>query len=296
MPSILVTGSRGQLGSELQVLAPLYKDFDFLFTDSSTLNIGDKEAVTQVFASAKPDYCINCAAYTAVDRAETEPEKAFQANAAAVGYLAEACNKAGAKLIHISTDYVFDGTANQPIREDSQVHPLGVYGNTKQQGEALALSIATDSIIIRTSWVYSSFGNNFVKTMLRLMTERPSLNVVNDQIGTPTYAADLAKAILEIIVVIETTTGKDRYSGIYHYSNAGEISWFDFAVAIRDLSHLSCQVNPIPTSAYPTPAKRPAYSVFDKSKISKEFGLPIYPWQDSLQACLLQIQQVLAKQ
>ncbi|MFT4023771.1 MAG: dTDP-4-dehydrorhamnose reductase [Flavihumibacter sp.] len=294
MPIVLVTGSRGQLGSELQVLAPLYPAFTFRFTDSSSMDIADEAAVQKWFDENKPDYCINCAAYTAVDKAETEPEKAFAANATAVGYLAAAAVKRGCRLIHISTDYVFDGTASQPIKEDEPVNPLGVYGSSKQRGEELALSLAPDSIIIRTSWVYSGFGANFVKTMLRLMAERPSLNVVNDQIGTPTYAADLAKAILDILVVLEKK-GADDYAGIYHYSNEGAISWFDFACAIAELTNSKCAVNPIPSSAYPTPAKRPAYSVFDKTKIKNTFHLEGIAWKDSLQACLLQIRQLLAK-
>lgn len=295
MPLVLVTGSRGQLGSELQVLAPLYRDLTFQFMDSASLNITDEAAVQQWFAENKPGYCINCAAYTAVDKAETEKEKAFAANADAVGYLAKAAAANGCRLIHISTDYVFDGTATGPIKEDQPVKPLGVYGASKQKGEALALSLVPGAIVIRTSWVYSSFGNNFVKTMLRLMSERPVLNVVDDQVGTPTYAADLAKAILDIVVVLEKGKSNDRYGGIYHYSNEGAISWFEFAQAIAALSGSKCQVNPIPSSAYPTPAKRPAYSVFDKTKIKSTFHLSGIAWEDSLQTCLLQIRQLLAK-
>ncbi|HOA37061.1 MAG TPA: dTDP-4-dehydrorhamnose reductase [Flavihumibacter sp.] len=295
MPSVLVTGSRGQLGSELQVLAPLYPTLQFHFMDSSSLNITDALAVEAWFEENKPDYCINCAAYTAVDKAETETEKAFAANASAVGYLATASAKQGTRFIHISTDYVFDGTATQPIKEDQPVKPLGVYGSTKQRGEELALTLAPGSIVIRTSWVYSSFGNNFVKTMLRLMADRPTLNVVNDQMGTPTYAADLAKAILDIVLFLESEKDESKYGGIYHYSNEGAISWFDFAKAIATMSGSKCEVNPIPSSAYPTPAKRPAYSVFDKTKIKNTFHLTGFAWQDSLQTCLLQIQQLLAK-
>lgn len=295
MPVVLVTGSRGQLGSELQVLAPLYSAYDFRFMDSSTLNITDQTAVDRWFSDNQPAYCINCAAYTAVDKAETEAEKAFAANADAVGFLAKAAARTGCRLIHVSTDYVFDGTATEPIRETAPVQPLGVYGASKQKGEDLALQYAPDSIVIRTSWVYSSFGNNFVKTMLRLMGERPSLNVVSDQVGTPTYAADLAKAILDIIVFIDKNGAENQVAGIYHYSNEGAISWFDFATAIAEISGSKCVVNPIPSSAYPTPAKRPAYSVFDKTKIRHTFHLPGIAWRDSLKTCLLQIQQSLAK-
>jgi dTDP-4-dehydrorhamnose reductase len=246
------------------------------------------------FEKHKPDYCINCAAYTAVDKAESEIAKANLVNATAVGFLAKAATANHCRLLHISTDYVFDGTATSPIDENASVHPLGVYGISKQQGETLAFEFSPETLIIRTSWVYSAYGNNFVKTMIRLMGERKELNVVNDQFGSPTYAADLAKAILDIIEFLEKKEDASVYSGIYHYANDGIISWYDFASAIREMISSSCVVHPIPTTAYPTPAKRPAYSVFNTTKINETFHVPIVPWRESLQTCLLQLQQFLA--
>lgn len=294
MKKILVTGANGQLGSELQQLAPLYPQFEFRFADSKTLPIDQQAAINEYFNAFQPDYCINCAAYTAVDKAESDADRAMLVNGTAVGWLAENCRQQRCRLIHISTDYVFDGTNTRPARETDPVHPLGVYGKSKLRGEELALEIAADSIVIRTSWVYSGFGNNFVKTMLRLMRERKELNVVNDQFGCPTYAADLAKALLEIVMRLDRDAAQGEFGGIYHYSNAGIISWYDFAVAIRDSIGSTCVVHPIPTAAYPTAAVRPAYSVLDNQKITTTFGLQQIPWRDSLQACLLQLQQYLA--
>ncbi|KIC90357.1 dTDP-4-dehydrorhamnose reductase [Flavihumibacter sp. ZG627] len=294
MKKILVTGSGGQLGTEIRQLSAFYPGFQFIFADSETLPI-DKEAFVESYISShKPDYCINCAAYTAVDKAETEVEKANQINGTAVGYLAKSLNKNGGRLIHISTDYVFDGSASKPLKETDKVHPLGIYGSSKLKGEELAMDYAPDSIILRTSWVYSAYGNNFVKTMLRLMSQREELNVVADQIGSPTYAADLAKAILDIIVQLDDLEQSASLGGIYHYSNDANISWYDFALAIKELSGSKCKINPIASTEYPTPAARPAYSVFDKQKISKVFGLPILNWKESLQICMLQLQQYLA--
>jgi dTDP-4-dehydrorhamnose reductase len=294
MKKILVTGAGGQLGSELQQLSVLYTHFQFHFTNSKELPIEDEAAVEQYFATHQPDFCINCAAYTAVDKAESEPEKAMLVNGTAVGFLAGAATRHNCRLLHISTDYVFDGSANVPISEDAPVKPLGAYGLSKLKGEELALSLAPDSIIIRTSWVYSAFGNNFLKTMIRLMGERKELNVVCDQFGCPTYAADLAKAILDIIVFLELHPHSREFGGIYNYTNKGIISWYDFAVTIRDLIHSPCVVHPIPTTAYPTPARRPAYSVLNTRKIRETFSLPVLPWKESLQHCILQLQQYLA--
>lgn len=293
MKKILVTGANGQLGSELQQLSALYPQFHFLFADSKVLPIDQADAVYGYFEKNQPDYCINCAAYTAVDKAETEIARAMLVNGTAVGFLAKAALANQCQFLHISTDYVFDGTAVAPIEENTPVNPLGIYGISKQQGEALAFEFSPGAIVVRTSWVYSAYGNNFVKTMLRLMGERKEFNVVKDQFGSPTYAADLAKAMLTIIGFLEKQEDPKQYSGIYHYSNQGIISRYDFALAIKDLVSSSCTVQPIPGSAYPTPAKRPAYSAFNTDKISKTFNIPILPWKESLQVCLLQLQQYL---
>lgn len=283
--TILVTGANGQLGSELQVIAPHYTNFKFLFATREELPIENEDAVKDYFANHAIDYCINCAAYTAVDKAEAEAENAFLINATAVANLARICEENKTQLIHISTDYVFDGTASQPYKEKDKTNPVSVYGKSKLQGEASAMQHAPSTIIIRTAWLYSSFKNNFVKTMLRLMKEKKSLptdrhgiNVVNDQFGCPTYAADLATAIMQII----TSNQSKANPGIYHYSNAGITNWYEFAVAIKELTSSNCVVNPIPTLQYPTPAKRPAYSVLDTTKIKETFGLVIPQWKDGL--------------
>ncbi len=278
----MVTGANGQLGSELRVLSVSYPAYNFLFVTKEELSIDNITAVKEYFNNHAIDYCINCAAYTAVDKAETEKEKAFQINADAVGYLAEACQLHNVQFIHVSTDYVFDGTATEPIKENQHVNPLGVYGTSKLKGEQQAISKNEETIIIRTSWVYSSFGNNFVKTMLRLMKEKESINVVSDQQGCPTYAADLAEAIMQIVI----KNSASKTPGIYNYSNLGKINWYEFAVAIKELTSSKCLVNPIPTSQYPTPAKRPQYSVLDTSKIQQTFGIIIPEWKKSLKKCL----------
>ncbi len=277
MQNILVTGKNGQLGNEIQVLASAYPHYNFLYTDIAELDITNKQLVSDFFNEHKPVTCINAAAYTAVDKAETERELAFKVNAEAVKNLAQACKKCTTQFIHVSTDYVFNGLATSPYKEDDPTDPVNYYGYTKLKSEEFAIAECPSSIIIRTSWVYSTFGNNFVKTMLWLMTERKSVSIVDDQVGSPTYAADLAQAILQI------ATLKQKTEGIYHYSNNGEISWFDFATAIKETSPGSCIVNPIPTSAYPTPAKRPAYSGFNKEKIQETFQLSIADWKVSLQ-------------
>jgi len=280
--TILVTGANGQLGKELQLLSLDFPSYSFLFVAKEGLNIADAAATEKYFAAQPIDFCINCAAYTAVDKAESEPENAFLVNGIAVATLAAVCKKNNSKLIHISTDYVFDGTATQPYKETDQTNPVSIYGQSKLQGEVLALENCPSTIIIRTAWVYSSFGNNFVKTMLRLMKERESINVVNDQLGCPTYAADLAAVIMQIIA-----SGKSNENpGIYHYANAGITNWYEFAIAIKKLSGSACAVNPITTAAYPTAAKRPAYSVLDTSKITSTFQLAIPAWEDSLKSCL----------
>jgi len=280
--TILVTGANGQLGKELQAFAHHYPSYHFLFVSKEELNIADAAATERYFTAQSIDFCINCAAYTAVDKAESDAENAFLINGTAVATLAAVCNKYNTQLIHISTDYVFDGTATKPYKETDPSNPVSVYGRSKLQGEIAALENNPSTIIIRTAWVFSSFGNNFVKTMLRLMKERESINVVNDQLGCPTYAADLAAAIMQIIA-----SGKsNKNPGIYHYSNAGITNWYAFAVSIKELSGSSCLVNPISTAQYPTAAKRPAYSVLDTTKIKNAFGVTIPSWEESLEQCL----------
>ncbi len=283
-PVILVTGKNGQLGNELQVLATAYPHYDFVFTDLPELDITDEGSLDQFFDQHRPSFCINAGAYTAVDKAETEKELTLRVNADAVGYLAKRCAQAGAGFVHISTDYVFNGTATEPYREDDPTDPVNYYGFSKLKGEEQALQFHPDVIIIRTSWVYSYFGHNFVKTMRRLMSERDSLNVVNDQVGSPTYAADLASVILQLIDKL--AEGKGNYGGIYHFSNEGIISWYDFAIAIRDISGLNCVVNPVPSTSYPTPAKRPSYSGMSKEKITRTFGVTVPDWRTSLEKCI----------
>jgi dTDP-4-dehydrorhamnose reductase len=291
MPKIFITGSNGQLGRELQSLAPDFPQQNFFFFDRSTLPIEDPDAINAFLTRERPAWLINCAAYTAVDKAEAEKETAFEINADAVGYLANACRKTDTRLIHISTDYVFDGTSATPLKETDPTGPINAYGASKLEGDRQALRDYPDgTLIIRTSWVYSEFGNNFVKTMIRLMKERPALNVVNDQIGAPTYAADLAAAILHIIGRTTSTSGQAPAAaftpGIFNYSNEGKISWYDFATAIRNAIGSTCTVNPIPTSQYPTPAKRPHYSLLDLTHIQNTYGVFIPDWQPSLLTCL----------
>lgn len=287
---ILVTGANGQLGKEIKDLEASYKQFRFIFLSKEDLPIHQFEQVQRYFEKQLPAYCINCAAYTAVDKAETEKAAAMLINGDATGVLAEVCALHRTKLIHISTDYVFDGTASVPYKEDHSTNPVNFYGSTKLKGEELCIKNNDQSIVIRTSWVYSAYGNNFVKTMVRLMKERDSLNVVSDQFGSPTYAADLAKVIMEIIAGSERDASK-WVPGIYHYSNDGIISWYDFAVAIKKLTGSKCIINPIPTTAYPTPAKRPAYSAFNKDKIQSTYQLVVEEWKTSLSAAIIRLIQ-----
>ncbi len=282
-PTILITGANGQLGSELRSLSTKYPSFSFLFKTRSELAIEDKSAVNDFLKTQPVNYCINCAAYTAVDKAETEKEKAFLINAEAPGMLASLCNDYAIKFIHISTDYVYDGSIQQPLKENNAVAPLNVYGLSKLRGEELVVKNNPSSIIIRTSWVYSSFGNNFVKTMLRLFREKESLNVINDQQGSPTYAADLAQVIMDFISNAENG---NQYSGTVNYCNSGITTWFDFALAIKDFVKSTCEIYPVPTSQYPTPATRPQYSVLDTSGIRAILHQDIPSWKDSLHKCL----------
>ena len=281
MPNILVTGSKGQVGSELQELSALY-DYNFYFTDRDSLDITDKESIAAFIKNNAIDVIINAAAYTAVDKAEEDQTNADKVNHLATQYLAEIAKEQNIKLIHISTDYVFDGKNYKPYNEDDNTNPNGVYGATKLAGEKAMQEInPKNSIIIRTSWVYSSFGANFVKTMLRLGKERDSLGVIFDQVGTPTYARDLAKAILDILPQVTSETVE-----IYNYSNEGVLSWYDFAKEIMRMAKLDCQINLIETKEYPTPAIRPHYSLLNKAKIKKEFNIEIPYWKDSLNECL----------
>ena len=278
---IFVTGANGQLGRELRALCADFPAFDFFFFDRAALPIEDADALEAFFSRERPAWCINCAAYTAVDKAEAERESAFLINGDAVGYLAAACRKHQTRLIHLSTDYVFDGRSAMALKETDPTGPINTYGASKLEGEKQALATHPDgTLIIRTAWVYSEFGNNFVKTMIRLMKERPSINVVDDQIGSPTYAADLAAAIMKII------EAPAFIPGLFHYSNEGRISWFEFALAIRNLIHSNCTVNPIPTARYPTAAKRPHYSLLDKSHIRLTYGLTVPDWAKSLVICI----------
>ncbi len=280
---ILITGINGQLGNEIRLIATQYSAFSFYFTDIDTLNVTDKEAVARFVNDNAIDYIVNCAAYTAVDRAEEEVELCYKINSEAVANLAEAA-LGKARIIHISTDYVFPGTGSGPLKETDETNPASVYGKSKLEGEQRLIQILPDSIIIRTAWLYSAFGTNFVKTMIRLGNEKESINVVSDQQGTPTYAADLAAAIMDIIIFSEE---KNTFlSGIYHYSNEGETTWADFAAKIMELKNPDCRVCPIPTSAYPTKAARPMYSVLDKSKIKQTFSIRIPRWEESLERCI----------
>lgn len=283
-PIIVVTGKNGQLGWELQQLASSFEEqFEFVFTDRTQLDLSNPLSIHPFFEATKPQYFINCAAYTAVDKAESDQEAAMTINATVVGEIAACCLSFNCKLITVSTDYVFNGNGTSPYQVGTPTDPVNYYGATKAIGEQLAITNNPSTIIIRTSWVYSAHGNNFVKTMLRLMKERPEIKVVNDQEGCPTYAADLANAIMQIV---GSHLNGNNAAGIFHYSNAGAITWFQFAQAIQEEAGLSCTVLPIPSSAFPTPAKRPAYSVMDIQDIATVFGVALKPWRESLKVCL----------
>ena len=278
----MVTGGNGQLGSEIKELASHYAQYNFFFTDASDLDISNKENVSEFVIGNKIGTIINCAAYTAVDKAESDREMADKINHLAVKALAEISKNEKVQLIHISTDYVFDGKGHQPYTPDHQTQPVNWYGETKLRGELAMKDINPEnSIIIRTSWVYSSFGNNFVKTMLRLGQERQELNVIYDQVGVPTYAKDLAEFILN-----NTLEHKNELVQTYHFTNEGVCSWYDFAKEIMKLGEIDCKVNPIPTAAYPTPAKRPFYSLMDNTSLKKDFNIEIPYWKESLRECV----------
>jgi len=273
---ILVTGASGQLGSEIKELSVNYTDDTFIFVDREEMALDDLTQVLKVIENIDPDLIISGGAYTAVDKAESEAELVDLINHQAVATMAEWTKQNNRKLIHISTDYVFQGTSSTPLKENEPTNPINVYGLTKQKGEKAIIASVADAIIIRTAWVYSSYGANFVKTMIRLMTDREEISVIGDQVGSPTYAHDLAQVILEI-------AHSNRWlKGIYHFSNEGEISWYDFAVAIKELKNLDCNIKPITTAEYPTAAKRPSYSLLDKTKIKQTFGVTVPEWKQSL--------------
>ena len=282
--TLLVTGANGQVGRALRDIASLHPGFGFVFLSKDDMPIHHYEGMRHVFEAVKPYALINCAAYTAVDRAETEKDLAMVVNAEAPGVLASLCRENGTRFIHLSTDYVFDGKANSPYREEDPTAPTSVYGLSKREGERRALEANPDAVVIRTSWVYFEHGKNFVKTMMRLMRDRERVGVVNDQFGSPTYAGDLAECILQLL-----ESGR-WVPGVYHYSNKGDITWHEFAVAIRDIIGSACKVDAITTEQYPTPAPRPAYSVLDKRKIIETYGIGLVPWRESLAKCLSRIQ------
>ena len=279
---ILVTGGDGQLGTSLKRHAINYPDYVFTFIDVQDLDISDSKGMAEFLTAQNPDIIINCAAYTAVDKAESNPEQAMSVNAIAIGEMAKICSVSGIRLIHISTDYVFDGMNYRPYRETDLINPISVYAKTKQEGERRILQEKVNGIIIRTSWLYSEYGQNFVKTILKKGKEVGKLRVVYDQVGGPTYAGDLAKVILDIIPEV----AKSPFMEIYHYANEGAISWFDFAEAIVEISGINCILEPVETKDYPLPAVRPFYSVFNKTKIKETFALTIPYWRTSLKNCI----------
>jgi dTDP-4-dehydrorhamnose reductase len=287
---ILITGANGQLGQCFRQAAAERPDWAFHFAGSADLDVSDRRAVHHFFQGKKIAWVINCAAYTAVDKAESEPDKAKKINVLGVKNLAEACAERGIPLVHFSTDYVYHNRQNTPFREGDPTRPKGVYARTKLAGERAALRVCPHAMVVRTAWVYSAFGQNFVKTMLRLGRERTELRVVADQIGSPTYAPDLAEAVLQIVGKVERGESPTAsIAGIWHYSNEGAASWYDFAAAIFELEKIPCRVLPIRTSEYPTPAQRPPFSVLDKGKIKAAFGLEIPHWRESLKRCLGEI-------
>ena len=280
MKNILITGANGQLGNEMRVLSAEYPEYAYFFTDVAELDICNEQAVMEFVQANNIHVMVNCAAYTAVDKAEENVELCTKLNADAVGYLAKAAEACGAEFVQISTDYVFDGTAHVPYRETASTCPNSVYGHTKLAGEQNALTLCSRSMVIRTAWLYSTFGNNFVKTMIRLGRERDSLGVIFDQVGTPTYARDLARAIFSALQ-------QGVVPGVYHFSNEGVCSWYDFTKAIHRLAGITdCKVKPLHTEEYPTLAKRPHYSVLDKTKIKETYHIEIPYWMDSLQVCI----------
>ncbi|NML41248.1 dTDP-4-dehydrorhamnose reductase [Chitinophaga sp. G-6-1-13] len=285
MKNILITGGNGQLGQSLKNASAAYPQFNLLFTDAGELDITNADSLAAYFSANQIDACINCAAYTAVDKAESDEENAFLLNFQAVLSLAEICTQHNAQLIHISTDYVFSGKQNVPYTETDDTDPQSIYGASKLRGEAAAIGYNPDTIVVRTSWLYSEYAVNFVKRMQELMREREELNVVFDQAGTPTYAGDLAAALLHILQY-KADHPDATLGGVYHYSNEGVTSWYDFAVTIKELTAATTKVLPVTSDKYKTAAARPAYSVLNKEKIRNTFGIHIPYWRDSLVKCL----------
>jgi dTDP-4-dehydrorhamnose reductase len=284
MATILITGANGQLGNELKVASQNFYGYDFIFTDVDTLDLTSPEQTEKSIRTARPDWIVNCAAYNLVDKAETDPEMAMLINATAVKNITDVIKGSECRFIHVSTDYVYEGNSNVPYNENSIPNPLSAYGRSKLAGEKYAI-VHPGSMVIRTSWLYSTFGTNFVKTILKYGRERESLRVVYDQTGTPTYAADLAGAIMAIISgVIRNQVAFN--AGLYNYSNEGVCTWYDFASEIISEAGLKCQVNPVLTRDYQLPASRPVYSVMDKSKIKENYGLSIPHWRSSLKSCM----------
>jgi dTDP-4-dehydrorhamnose reductase len=285
MKKILITGANGQLGSDFRELSGFFPGYNFVFTDVNELNISSEKDVRLFFEKENPDYLINCAAYTAVDNAEDDEKNANLINNIAVGILAKETFKSKVMFFHISTDYVFDGNSCTPYLETDKINPVSVYGKTKAEGELAVQKFNTEATIIRTSWLYGNYGNNFVKTMIRLGKERDSLQVVFDQIGSPTYSGDLASTILHII---DNTSKKlmPYKPGIYNFSNEGVCSWYDFALATHEFAKVSCKVIPVNSSAFPTKAKRPSYSVLNKEKLKTSYRIEIPYWRDSLKNCI----------
>lgn len=281
LKKIIVSGASGQLGMEIQEVSSKYKNLDFYFFDSKSWDITDEKKTKSIFNEFKPDFFINCAAYTAVDKAETEIDKCYEINATALNHLSEICNLYNTHIIHISTDFVFDGNKNFPYEEHDQTNPISTYGKSKLEGEKIILNKSKSFNIIRTSWVYSKYGSNFVKTMLRLAQERNELNIVIDQIGSPTHAKNLALFLLENIIKL-----KEKNKEIYHYSNQGVASWFDFAYEIFKVKNISIKLNPINSDQFPTPSSRPKYSLMNKNKLNSHFGTIVEHWKESLLKCL----------
>jgi len=278
---VLVTGAYGQLGQALKAAAPAHSDIQFYFAGSAEADVTNQQSLQDIFTKVQPQFCINGAAYTAVDKAESEPEKAHAINVTGAANIALACKEFNAVLIHISTDFVFDGTAHTPYNEEDATNPQSVYGKTKRDGEIEIRKIIEQHYIIRTSWVYSQYGSNFMKTMLRLAGERNSLSVVSDQVGTPTNANSLAEALIAIASYNTANKANPKF-GTYHFSNEGQCSWYDFAKKIFELHKINIDLHPIATKDYPTPAKRPAYSVLDKQKIEQAFAINIKSWDTNI--------------